>query len=327
MDANFEYFEKFIVKQIVNTVDYHPETDEYVINRIQLSADIINIIEDEGVRYGLKRNNVGQIISQVAENIRTTPAIKLRYDSIDVTSLEIGQHLRINILHPEKGLHYIELLVTNAYSFYVLSSDIVGVCYGDELHALDGTWNNGYYADFTIARGRNKQPLGKTILRLGRLQCIEEYGPSIVHEILDSELSFTYESIKDSQREKKAVDKDKDKQYFFWIPNKRKPITFDWSEGDTQDDTSTFVITDNENTTEVKVAINKAFKLPTEKKELSSLMEIIFDCCKCQNAFNGVDKLKYIKLVRTGVAKRVVSELGYKEWKLISQPLIQFIYE
>lgn len=327
MDVNFVFFEKFIVKQIVNTVDYHPETDEYQINRIHISDEIITVIEEEGIRYGLKRNQIGQIISQVAENIRTKPAIKLRYDSIDVTKFKIGQHFRINILHPDKGIHYIELLVTSKYHFYVLSSDIVGVRYGDELHALDTTWNNGYYVDFTVTRGGNKQPNGRTILRLGKLQSIEEYSPSVVHEILDSESSFTYESLKANQGIKKILDKSKDKQYFFWIPNKWKPISFSWREGDTQDEKSVFIITDNGDTTEAKITINKVFQLPIDEKMLNPLMEILFDCCKWKNAFNGVDNLKYIKSVKAGIAKRVVSDIGHKEWELISQPQIKFIYE
>ena len=326
MDVNFEYFEKFIVKQIVNAVDYNPETDEYDINRIHISDDIITVIENEGVRYGLKRSQIGHIISQVADNIRIKPAIKLRYDSIDVATLKIGQHFRINILHPEKGIHYIELLVTNKYHFYVLSSDIVGVRYGDELQALDTTWNNGYYVDFTVTRGSKKQPDGKTILRLGKLLNIEEYSPSVVHDILDSESSFTYDSFKGNQGMKKTVDKSKDKQYFFWIPNKWKPITFIWREGDAQDEASAFLITDNEDETEVKIAINKSFQLPTEEYKLNPLMEILFDCCKWKNAFNGSDNLKYIKTVKAGIAKRIVSDLEYKEWELISQPQIKFIY-
>lgn len=327
MVSNIENFEKFIVKQIVNTVDYHPETDEYEINRIHISDDIITVIEDEGSRYGLKRGQIDHLISQVADNIKITPAIKLRYDSIDVTTLKIGQHLRINILHPEKGIHYIELLVTNKYHFYVLSSDIVGVRYGDELHALDITWNNGYYINFTVTHGSKKQPNRKIILRLGKLQSIEEYSPSVVHDILDSESSFTYEGIEANQGTKKVVDKSKNKQYFLWIPNKWKPITFSWREGDVQDEASAFIITDNEDAAEAAIAVNKAFRLPTEKKMVGTLMKILFECCKWKNAFNGVDNLKYIKSVKAGIAKRVVSDLGYKEWELISQPQIEFVYE
>lgn len=324
MDANFEYFEKFIVKQIVNTVEYHPETDEYKINRIHISDDIINIIEEEGVRYGLKRQQIDQIISQIAENIRTKPAIRLRYDSIDVSLLKIGLHFRINILHPEKGLHYIELLVTDKKHFFVLSSDITGVRYGDELLAKDSTWNNGYYIDFSVICANGKTLVGNPLLRLGKLYSIEMYSPSIVHEILDSDSTFTYDSMNHDQSNQ-TVDNIKD--YYFWIPNKYKPITFCWREGDAQDVTSTFIITDNEDAPEAKISINKGFCLPTEEKMVNSLMEIIFDCCKWKNAFNGIENLKCVKSVKSGIAKRVVSELGYKEWELIKQPQIKFIYE
>lgn len=327
MVANFEYFEKFIVKQIVNTVDYHPETDEYEINRIHISDDIINIIEDEGVRYGLNRAQIGQIISQVAENIRTKPACRLRYDSIDVTKFKIGQHLRINILHPKKGPHYIELLVTNKYHFYVLASDIIGVRYGDEIRALARVWNNGYYIDFTDSLVNDKNLNGKAILRLGKLQSVEMYSPSIVHEILDSESTFTYDSLNAIQGDE-FVDNRRNIKYYFQIPQKYKPITFIWREGDAQDETSLFIITDNEeNVPEVKITINNAFRLPIEEKMLNFFMEIIFDCCKWRNAFNGINNLKYVKSVKSGVVKRVVSDLDHKEWVLIRQPQIKFVYE
>lgn len=326
MVDNFEYFEKFIVKQIVKTVEYHPETGEYEINRIHISDDIINVIEDEGLRYGLKRTQIAQIISQVAENIRIKPAVKLKYDCIDVGRFKIGQHLRINILHPEKGLHYIELLVTNRYHFYVLASDIVGIRYGDEIHALDGTWNNGYYADFRVTFGNDKHLNGNLILRLGKLQSVEMFSPSVVHEILDSESSFTYDSLNAIQG-RKVVGKCKNIKYYFWIPNKYKPITFSWREGDVQDEKSPFIIIENEDVPEAKITINKAFHLPADEKVLNTLIEIIYDCCKWRNAFNGIDNLKYVKSVKSGVVKRVESDLGYKEWVLISQPQIKFVYE
>ena len=326
MVDNFEYFEKFIVKQIVKTVEYHPETGEYEINRIHISDDIINVIEDEGLRYGLKRTQIAQIISQVAENIRTRPAVKLKYDCIDVGRLKIGQHLRINILHPEKGPHYIELLVTNRYHFYVLASDIVGIRYGDEIHALDGTWNNGYYTDFRVTFGNDKHLNVNLILRLGKLQSVEMFSPSVVHEILDSESSFTYDSLNAIQG-RKVVDKCKNIKYYFWIPNKYKPITFSWREGDVQDEKSPFIIIENEDVPEAKITINKAFHLPADEKVLNTLIEIIYDCCKWRNAFNGIDNLKYVKSVKSGVVKRVESDLGYKEWVLISQPQIKFVYE
>lgn len=55
MVANIENFEKFIIKQIVNTVDYHPESDEFEFNRICISDELINIIGNEGARYGIEK--------------------------------------------------------------------------------------------------------------------------------------------------------------------------------------------------------------------------------------------------------------------------------
>lgn len=327
MVNNLEHFEKFIVKHIVNTVKYHPETDEYEINRIHISDDIINVIENEGVRYGVKRSQIGQIISLVAEKIRTTPSVKLNYGSIDVDKLKTGQHFRINILHPDKGAHYIELITLDKFCFYVLDSDIIGICYGDVLHALDSFWNNAYYIDFTVTRNNKKYPNGKTILRLGKLQNIWEYSPSVVHNILDSESTFTYESVNANQKETRGFDEGREQHYFFWIPNKWRPITFSWEEGDIQDNTSAFIITDNEDTTAAKITINNDFQLPTDEEMLNQFVKILFDCCKSTNNFNGVDNLKCIKSVKAGTVKRVVSELGHKEWALINQPQIKFVYE
>lgn len=325
MDVNIENFEKFIIKHIVNTVDYHPEKDEYEINRIHISDDILKTIEDEGLRYGFNKNNVGDIVLQVSENIRTTPAVQLRYDSINVKELVVGQHFQINILHPEKGAHYVELLTINKYVYYVLSSDIPGVCYGDELHALDKIWNNGYYADFSIKHANSVQTNKDKILRLGNLQNIEMYSPSVVHEILDSEENFSYETA--IANKKTTIGKPNDCTYYFWIPNKWKPITFCWKGGDVQDETSAFVVVDNEDSDSAKIIINKSFKLPTEEKKLNALMEILFDCCKWKNAFNGIEGLKSIKTVKAGKVRRVVSEIVFKAWELENKPLIKFVYE
>lgn len=322
MDVNLENFEKFIIKQIVNTVDYHPETDEYEINRIHISDDILRAIELEGTRYGLEKSQIGDILTQVSENIRIVPAIKLRYDSVDLKELEIGRHFRINILHPEKGHHYVELLTINKYVYYVLSSDIMGVRFGDELHALDKTWNNGYFADFSIINRENKQQNKNKILRLGSIQNLEIYSPSVVHEILDSESTFSFEDIKVGQLKKET----KERHYYFGMPSKWNPITFCWKEGDIQDETSAFVVIEKENSDYAKIIINKSFKIPTEENKRNALMEIFFECCRWKNSFNGTDSLESIRTVKAGKVRKVASKKECKEWELESQPQIKFIY-
>ena len=328
MDVNTEYFEKFIVKKIVNTVDYNPKTDEYEINRIHISDDIIKIIEEEGLRYGFMRNQIGQIISQVSGNIRVEPSCKIRYDSIDVTQIPIGQHCKINILHPEKGGHYLELIAINKCHFYVLASDIAGLNYGDEIQALDATWNNGFYTDFTAYRRNTAKRNKKTTLRIGKIQYIEFFSPSVVHEILDSESTFSYDCFKKETELKDELNNKSDaKEYFIWIPNKWTPITFCWNEGDAQDKASTFIFMDNSDSSETKITISKDFQLPDDEKQRTWLMEILFVCCKWKNAFKGTENLKYIKTVKAGTAKRVESQLDHIEWELLTKPQIKFIYE
>lgn len=325
MDGNLEYFEKFIVKQIVSTVNYDLETDEYIINRIHISDDVIRIIEEEGIRYGLDKRHVGQIIANISENIKTTPSTKLRYGSIDVGKLEIGSHIRINISHPNKGQRYVEMIVLDKYRFYILSSDIGGILFGDQLHALDGTWNNGCYIDFLLYRNSKREPNEDKIFRIGIISVVEMYLPPIVNEILDSSSSYSYDTI--NTKEKNIKKESKLKNYYFWIPNKWEPISFCWNEGDVQDENSTFIITDNEDSNEAKILINKDFVLSNEGEHLNQFMNILFDCCKWKNEFNGIENLKYIRNIKAGIVKRIISEDHKKEWELVSHPKIKFVYE
>lgn len=325
MDAEFEYFEKFIIKQIVNTVDYYPDKDEYELNRIHISDEIIKTIEDEGLRYGLQKPQILSIVSNISGNIKTTPSSKLRYDSIDVGKLKKGQHLRINITHPEKGMRYVELLVISKYRFFLLSSDIMGIKYGDELHSLDKTWNNAYSIDFEVYRNKSRIPNDNTLFRLGKVCHVEMFYPPVINEILDSESSFTFEGKEPTKTA--IIEKAKTKNYYFWMPNKWKPIMFCWKEGDIQNENATFILTDSDNATDGKVIINKSFVLSRESEHLDSFMEILFDCCKWKNQFLGIENLKCIRSIKAGIVRKVKDELGSKEWELISQPQIKFIYE
>ena len=344
MVANIENFEKFIIKQIVNTVDYHPESDEFEFNRICISDELINIIGNEGARYGIEKGQIGQIISRVAENIRTNPVIDLKYGSIDVSKLKVGQHLKINILHPEKGAHYIELLVTQKFQFYVLASDIVGVRYGDEIRALDDTWNNGFYIDFTVSLKNNKHSDDALILKLGKLQSVAMFGPSVVHEILDSESAFTYDGLNvnppktvvddadlNENQEKSVIAKSNLRKYYFWKPVHNNPVVFSWREGNSKDEKSPFVILEESDNPKASITINKAFKLPIDKSGKFRLLEVLCDVCS-RESFQGKEKsgfsnIKSVKSVKSGIAKRFVSTAGHKEWKIIRRPQIEFVYE
>ncbi len=323
MAVDIENFRKFIVKQIVNTVDYNPEKDEYEINRIHISDDIIRTIEAEGTRYGFDGGQVRQIIAEVSDNIRTSPSSEIKYNSVDVSTLKKGQHLRLQIQHPDKGMRYVDILCLGAGRFMVLESDILGITYGDELCALDLTWNMSFYIDFQVCRGAETIPDKDSILRLGKLYCVELFFPSVVNDILDSESDFTFDSANGTEVEgtKKPVSKD----YYFWIPNKYQPATFCWKVGDRQDEKATYVLTDYDGSTNAKIVVNKSFELPDEQNE-SDLVAVLLGGCTWRNRFEGTDNLKCIKTVKAGKVKRIKSELGEKEWELVCYPQIKFVY-
>ena len=195
MDANIEYFEKFIVKKIVNTVEYRPETDEYEINRIHLTDETLQTIEKEGSRYGLKPQETMQIVTMVAENVRTMPSVQIKQGSILVNDLKIGQHLRINIVHPEKGKHFVEMLLEDEETFIVLDTSIPGIQFGDKLQSIDKIWNSSFYIDFKAFKYGQPFPNEKDVLRIGKVTSVEFFSPSVVHEIIDSKSSFTYKSL------------------------------------------------------------------------------------------------------------------------------------
>ncbi len=324
MDTNVEYFEKFVVKQIVSTVNYNPETDDYEINRIHISNDIIRIIEAEGARYGLQKQQVAQLISRIASNIKVEPSTQMMYNSVNAEKFKQGDHIRINFKHPQKGNHYLEMIATECLKFYVIRTDIGGICYGDELEAIDKTWNITFYIDFILLRQSIRLPHPKAILRIGKVECIEVYHPSIINDILDAKSTYTFDSLKLQKDD--AKNETKEKLYYFWMPNRWTPISFCWKEGMEQSDVSTFIIKDKEDSEEASITLNPQFNILQIEENLDSFMEMIFDCCKWKNSFNGLENLKSIKPVKPGVVKRRKSELYLKEWELITPPKIKFVY-
>ena len=323
MDANVEYFEKYIVKKIVSTVDYNPETDEYEMNRVHISDDIIKVIENEGSRYGLQREEIHQLISRVAANVKPVPSSRILYNSINVGELKVGSHLRINMIHPVKGGRFVEMIVLEKQRFFVLGTDISGLSYGDELLSVDKTWNMTFYIDFVVSRNAVRIPDNHSVLRLGKLESVELFEPSVVHEILDSKSSYTFDSYCPSKEE--HAGKRVERLFYFWMPNRWNPISFCWKEGFEQNENSTFVIKESADSEEAIISLNQNFNI-FQVEELNYFMEILFDCCKWKNAFLGTANLKGVKPVRPGKVIRKKSEPYIKEWELVNPPKIKFIY-
>ena len=314
MDANLEYFEKYIIKKIVSTVDYNPHTGKYDC-RVHISDDIIREIENEGVRYGLLRENIGALISQVANHVKVSPSVQLRFDSIKVLELKMGQHLMVFFSHPLKGSHVLDMLVIGPYQFFLLDTSIAGLRFGDELQSMDILWNNAYHIDFIVFRDKIKIHPENTYLRPGKLEHVELFSPSIIHSIIDSDDSY--------EQNKKRKTKD----YYSWVPIRMYPITFRWDISDIQNAESTFIITEEADSDEATLAVNKNFKMPDSAEQRMYLVQTLKDVCLSRNNYDEEAKLQYIKTVKRGKLKRTAHDSLKREWVLETSPQIKFIYE
>lgn len=339
MGAN-EYFERFIIKQIVSKIDFDPKSEEYSFNDIHISDEIIKVIEDEGLRYGMQNIQTRELLSRVAGNISTKPSIQIRNNRVDVAEIKMGQHLRININHSTKGKLGVELMALEPSRFMVLGSDISGVQYGDILEPMDKVWNHSYSIEFIVFRNGIRIPDSHSRLMLGKIDSVELFLPSVVNEILDSKESYSFdgghpfdldfsESQYDSSLEGDEDLLDTIRKYNVWQPSKwgEDTIVFDWKEEDTQQDDSTFIILDDSMQRKAKILFNSSFKLPEEEVLSIGIIEIIQSCCKARNEFTGLSGLKYIKPMKEGILKRVKDDVSSKEWILEIKPQVKFVYE
>lgn len=199
MDDNITRFEKFIIKKLVDAVSYDPKTEEYHFNRIQISNDTLKSIDSEGVRYGLKKDVIRTMVSNLASNIKTNPSIDEIHGSIEVGAINPASHLEIVVRNEEKGRRSVELLSLGDNAFYVLSSNIAGIDYGMNLLALDRVWVNDYMIDFKVIKEGRLFPSKNHILRLGKLESVDFFIPSVIHEILDADTDYSVPHNKTEQ--------------------------------------------------------------------------------------------------------------------------------
>lgn len=332
MDSNDEYFEKFIIKNIVDTVKYNPELDEYVINRIQISDELISKIVVEGLKYGLKPEEIRQKITLVANNMRTSPLVKVEYGNLVVDKIPLGQHIKIRIYNNVSGSQSLELINISKNMFYVLSSSIPGIFYRDELLSISKIWNNSYDIDFVMYRDKNRYPDVNSFLRIGKIICVEFFLPSLVHEILDSKRSFTFEENKKevvAQNISIFPNVSDTNSYYVWVPKRNSPIAFGWSDLD-NDCEAPFVITKENRREDAKIRVNKKFVFPQDLVKKQFMIDTLFLCCDVKgdvkNKNQLVDGLKYIKTLKFGLLRFDSKCTQDNLWILKEKPIIKFVY-
>lgn len=334
MNTDSSKFEKFIIKQLVDTVEYNPEMDKYVINRIHITDELIKIITIEGRRYGLTDEQSASFITQVASNIKVTPSVQQLFCSVYLDSLRVGEHIKITFIHETKGMRFVEMLAYDEDGFYLLKTNLAGLRQGDILRALDKVWHNSYYIDFEVYRATKRIPNVNTILRLGKVQYVEVFKPSLVNEILDS--GSTYEL---SENDELPVKKSLVNDIIYYVDSPIRALSkvnqqekiFTWNKKEGNDSNKLFVITEVEGENYATLEVNpnyKDFNVPDEKKQYHKyFLNIRLMWCTRENLLSDLSSLKYIKTVRKGNLKLVNNKEDIKEWLLIEQPVIKFIYK
>lgn len=378
MDNRFERLQKFIIKKIVRTVEFSPTSEEYIFNRIQIDSDITSEIVEEGKVYGLSRDEAIQFIHTTSTNIKAQPFSEISHNSVKVDEIRTGQHLTITIIHPDKGKRCIELLSTGKQRFLLLSSEIQGLMCGDCLYSLDKLWINSYCIEFLVERDGKRIPDDHSILKIGKLDAVEMFYPSAIHEILDSNSNFKKKREKknvseNSTQTKKTVDtkknvsnsagtvlsKEKSKEtnpqtkqkkqstenvkpkatlsnpenrkqttgdrqrYYLWLPNKWVPIQFEWSLGDIDDKTSTFIVEPTEQEDKYRISINPNFNLRETIHRDMSFIQVLYNCCKYYTPLTNIERQK-VHTVQSGILRTIKNDPWKKIWRMEQKPTITF---
>ncbi|MBR4564103.1 MAG: hypothetical protein IKO26_06610 [Paludibacteraceae bacterium] len=204
MGANISNFQKYIIRNIVKSVEYDALLDSYTFNRCEISDDLISIIVQEGKRYGMSEQEVRQFIALTASNIKPQPTTDKFVTNFDISKVTFGAHIRIEINHPIKGLQWVECIKLKQ-SLFVLSSSISGILFGTRITPQTKFWAIGCFVDFSFQLANESLPIKSLILRLGEIKAIELYSPSIVHEILDSSKAFTIDEEKEAKKQTKKL--------------------------------------------------------------------------------------------------------------------------
>lgn len=208
MEDKLSRFYKFIVRNIVDSIEYLPESDEYRIRRVPISDDLLNRITEEGERYGLMHDESLRLVRRISENIDMKPHKNIHKGQFIASDVPIGQHFEVRFNHPDKGENYIELLCTDEQVFIVLSSSITGLNTLDKLIPITLHWNPDFFIDFLVYRKNVRYPDEKTRLQIGKFSHIIVFEPSIVFEVLDSDRNFSFIEGQNMDRWKKRLVKE-----------------------------------------------------------------------------------------------------------------------
>ncbi len=332
MDGKLARFRQYVIKKIVNTVEYDSKKDEYIINRIHMSDATLNTILEEGYRYGLTKQESCQLISNISDKMIVSPSVITYKERIDIrTKFKVGELVTLHYQDDIYGKHYLELLYLGDYSFSVMSASQTGFRFNDIMDSIAYIWPNACYLYFVLKRNGSVFPHQDAIIRVGKILYVDIHKPSCVNEIIDSRLTF----------EKDEIEENTCAEVTNIMPttNKSLNITYSWKWAGTNpiyfnpndfcfDEHAPFILRLKEDGTG-KLRINKRIIFPEEIYEKNKLLQTILRLCELRGTIKAkgheIEKLKYIKNEKLGSVKSIIRA---KEcvWVVEEPPIIKFVY-
>ena len=122
-----EQFIKFIIKNIVQGVEYDAEKDKFTISHLDISDELISKIVLEGKKYNLTETDTRELLSHVSADIMVTPSVHMSYSNTNINDLKDKQHLQLNFIDEKFGSLFVEMLTLQEGRFLVLDTNITGV--------------------------------------------------------------------------------------------------------------------------------------------------------------------------------------------------------
>ena len=320
---------KFIIKNIISDVEYDVNCDKFIINRIDISDDLIDKIISEGAKYGLNADDTRELITLVSSDIQIEPSVHRSYTNTETVEIKAGCHLKLNFNHYTIGPIYIEMVCLETGRFFVISSCVPGLEYHDEIVSINKVWNISYDVDFIVYPQGEIYPENQFALRLNRLESIEYINPSVIHEIFDSQEHFTQEELKeeiiDSNPNIGAITQ------YIWTPKRHDPIAFSLSEQEIAPKNEAVFLVKRRgiNSTTAEIFINSKLQLPQDEHQNQYLVSIIAECCDMNGTkfadFVLQKSFKSIKTIKAGKLHKENDKGGSDLWILVEKPLIKIV--
>jgi len=323
--ASNEQFVKFIIKNIVTNVEYDVSGDKFTINRIDISDDLIDKIISEGAKYGLNADNTRELITLVSSDIQIAPSIHRSYTNTEIKEIKVGCHLRLTFVNDKIGPIYIEIICLKTGRFFVISSNVPGLKYHDEILTINKVWNISYDIDFIVYRQGKIYPDKQSALRLSKLQAIEYFRPSVIHEIFDSQKHFTREELEEdiiSHSNNGVI------VQYIWTPKRHNPIAFSLSEqeSDPKNEAVFLIKRRGIDSTIAQISVNTNLILPSDKHQRQYLIDTILECCDVNEKQSSDFTLPItFKNIKTGKLQKDNNKGGSELWTLVEKPIIKIV--